>query len=413
MKMRTKIATLALLVLQAMVVDASAQVSDGVVKIGVMNDQSGPYADLAGPGSVIAAQMAVEDFGGTVLGKPIEVISANHLNKADVGVNIARQWFDTGKVDLVVDIVNSSVALGVQQLAREKNRVVIVTAVGTDDFTGKSCTPTSISWLYDSYALANSLVQSAVKSGLDSWYFITVDYAFGQSMQADATRAIANAGGKVLGSVRHPINTSDFSSYLLQAQASGAKVVAFANGGADLINSLKQAREFGLASRGQTIVTPLMFITDVKSLGLEAAQELRFVTAFYWDRNDETRQWSRRFFERHKAMPTMVQASVYSAVRHYLAAVRDAKTDEAQAVVARMRATPVNDFYVKNGQIRADGRLVHDMYLVEVKKPEESHGPWDLYKIIRTVPGAQAFRPAEESGCPLVKKSYAPEEELQ
>jgi branched-chain amino acid transport system substrate-binding protein len=404
MKMKTTIATFAFMALQAVAFDASAQVSDGVVKIGVLNDQSGPYADLAGPGSVIAAQMAVEDFGGKVLGKPIEVTSANHLNKADVGVNIARQWFDTGKVDLIVDIVNSSVALGVQQLAREKNRVVIGTAVGTGDFTGKSCTSTSISWLYDSYALANSLVQSAVKSGLDTWYFITVDYAFGQSMQADATLAIQKAGGKVLGSVRHPINTSDFSSYLLQAQASGAKVVAFANGGADLINSLKQAREFGLASRGQTIVTPVMFITDVKSLGLQAAQGLRFATAFYWDRNDETRQWSKRFFERHKAMPTMVQASVYSAVRHYLQAVKDAGTDEAQAVAARMRATPVNDFYVKNGQIRADGRLVHDMYLVEVKKPEESHGPWDLYKIIRTVPGAEVFRPLEKSGCPLVKK---------
>jgi branched-chain amino acid transport system substrate-binding protein len=384
---------------------ASAQVSDDVVKIGVLNDQSGPYADLSGPGSVIAARMAVEDFGGTVLGKPIEVVSANHLNKADVGANIAREWFDTGKVDVVVDISNSAVGLAVQQIAREKNRVVIAAAVGTSDFTGKSCSATSISWLYDSYALSNSLVKSVVESGLKSWFFITVDYAFGQSMQADATSALLSSGGKVVGSVRHPINTSDFSSYLLQAQSSGAKVVLFANGGADLINGLKQAGEFGLARRGQTLVTPLMFLTDVKTVGLDAAQGLRFVTAFYWDRNDEARQWSKRFFERHKAMPTMVQAGIYSAVHHYLEAIKAAQTDEAQAVVAKMRATPVNDFYAKNGQIRADGRLVHDMYLVEVKKPSESHAPWDFYKIVRTIPGAQAFRPVEESGCPLVKKS--------
>jgi branched-chain amino acid transport system substrate-binding protein len=404
MKLTITISAITAIFLHALAFNASAQVSDGVVKIGVINDQSGPYADLAGPGSVVAARMAIEDFGGTVLGRPIEVVSANHLNKADVGANIIREWFDTGKVDLALDIVNSSVALAIQHQAKEKNRVVIATAVGSTDFTGKSCVPTSISWLYDSYALANSLVKSAVQGGLDSWFFITVDYAFGLSMQADATRAVESAGGKVVGSVKHPLNTSDFSSYLLQAQASGAKVILFANGGADLINGLKQAGEFGLAKRGQTIVTPLMFLTDVKSLGLEVAQGLRFVTAFYWDRNEETRQWSRRFFDRHKAMPTMVHASIYSSVRHYLEAIKAAKTDEAQAVVAKMRAMPVNDFYVKNGQIREDGRLVHDMYLVEVKKPNESKTPWDFYKVIRTVPGTEAFRSAQESGCPLVKK---------
>jgi len=405
MKLTITISAITAIFLHAIAFNVSAQVSDGVVKIGVINDQSGPYADLAGPGSVVAARMAIEDFGGTVLGRPIEVVSANHLNKADVGANIIREWFDTGKVDLALDIVNSSVALAIQHQAKEKNRVVIATAVGSTDFTGKSCVPTSISWLYDSYALANSLVKSAVQGGLDSWFFITVDYAFGLSMQADATRAVESAGGKVVGSVKHPLNTSDFSSYLLQAQASGAKVILFANGGADLINGLKQAGEFGLAKRGQTIVTPLMFLTDVKSLGLEVAQGLRFVTAFYWDRNEETRQWSRRFFDRHKAMPTMVHASIYSSVRHYLEAIKAAKTDEAQAVVAKMRAMPVNDFYVKNGQIREDGRLVHDMYLVEVKKPNESKTPWDFYKVIRTVPGTEAFRSAQESGCPLVKKS--------
>lgn len=392
------------LLLQALAFGAFAQVSDDVVKIGVLNDASGPYADLSGPGSVLAVRMAVEDFGGTVNGRPIEVVSANHQNKADLGANIAREWFDTGKVDIIVDLSNSAVALAVQQLGREKNRIAIAAAVGTTDFTGKACAPTTMSWLYDSHALANSLVKAAVQGGLNTWYFITVDYAFGVSMQADASRAVTAAGGKVLGNVRHPLNTSDFSSYLLQAQASGAKAVLFANGGADLINGLKQAREFGLASRGQTPVTSVMFITDVHSLGLEAAQGLRFVTGFYWDRNEETRQWARRFFARHKAMPTMVQASMYSAVLHYLLAVREAKTDEAQAVVAKMRATPVNDFYVKGGQVRADGRLVHDMYLAEVKKPQESKTPYDYYRIVRTIPGAEAFRPVEDSGCPLARR---------
>jgi branched-chain amino acid transport system substrate-binding protein len=392
------------LMVQAIAPAATAQVSDNVVRIGVINDATGPYADLAGPGSILAVRMAVEDFGRTVNGQPIEVISANHQNKTDIGAGIAREWFDTGKVDIIVDITNSSVALAVQQLAREKNRIVIVAAVGTVDFTGKSCAPTTMSWLYDSSALAKSSLGAAVKGGLDTWYFIAVDYAFGHSMQADATRVVAAAGGKVLGSVRHPLNTSDFSSYLLQAQASGAKAVLFANGGSDLIGGLKQAKEFGLAARGQKLVTPLMFLTDVHSLGLETAQGLRFATAFYWDRNDETRQWAQRFFARHKAMPTMVQASMYSAVRHYLAAVRDAKTDEAQAVVAKMRATPVNDFYVKGGQIRADGRLVHDMYLAEVKKPQESKSPYDYYTIVRTIPGIEAFSPAEEGGCPLAQK---------
>lgn len=392
------------LMLQAIAPAATAQVSDNVVKIGVINDAAGPYADISGPGSVLAVRMAVEDFGGTVNGRPIEVVSANHQNKTDIGAGIAREWFDTGKVDIIVDISNSAVALAVQQLAREKNRIAIAAAVGTVDFTGKSCAPTTMSWLYDSSALASSSLGAAVKGGLDTWYFIAVDYAFGHSMQADATRVVAAAGGKVLGSVRHPLNTSDFSSYLLQAQASGAKAVLFANGGSDLINGLKQAKEFGLAARGQKLVTPLMFLTDVHSLGLETAQGLRFATGFYWDRNDETRQWAQRFFARHKAMPTMVHASMYSAVRHYLAAVRDAKTDEAQAVVAKMRATPVNDFYVKGGQVRADGRLVHDMYLVEVKKPQESKAPYDYYTIVRTIPGAEAFRPAEEGGCPLAQK---------
>jgi branched-chain amino acid transport system substrate-binding protein len=383
---------------------AVAQISDGVVKIGVLNDQSGLYADLGGPGSVIAAQMAVEDFGGTVLGKPIEIVSADHQNKADIGASIARQWFDADKVDMAIDFDNSAVALAVEQLAKERNRIAIATAVGTTDFTGKACSPTGISWTYDSYALTTSLARAVMKKGLDTWFFLTVDYAFGHSLEADTTRAVLASGGKVVGSVRHPLNTADFSSYLLQAKASGAKVVALANGGGDMINATKQANEFGLPQGGQTVVSLLIFITDVHSLGLKAAQGLTFVTAFYWDRDDETRAWSQRFFARHQAMPTMPQASVYSAIQHYLKAIAAAGTDETTAVMKKMRELPVNDFYARNGHIRIDGRLMHDMYLAQVKSPAESKGPWDYYKILGTVPAEQAFRSLEEGGCPLVKK---------
>jgi len=383
---------------------ASAQVSDDVVRIGVLNDQSGLYADLGGPGSVVAARMAAEDAGGQVLGKPVEIVFADHQNKADLGATIARQWFDEGKVDLAIDFDNSSVALAVEQLAKEKNRIAIATAVGTTDFTGKACSPTGISWTYDSYALTTSLARSAVQRGLDTWYFITVDYTFGHSLEADASAAVKAAGGRVLGSVRHPLGTADFSSYLLQAKASGAKVVALANGGGDMINATKQATEFGLQQGGQTLVSLLAFITDIHGLGIRATQGLTFVTAFYWDRTEESRAWSKRFFERHGKMPTMAQASVYSAIRHYLRAIAAARTDEAKAVMAKMRDLPVDDFYVKNGRIREDGRLLHDMYLVQVKKPEESRRPWDYYDVLQTIPAEQAFRSAEEGGCPLVKR---------
>lgn len=380
---------------------AHAQISDDVVKIGVLNDQSGLYADLGGPGSVVAAKMAVEDFGGTVLGKPIEIVSGDHQNKADVGVAIAREWFDVGKVDMAVGFDHSAVALGVSQLAAEKNRIVIGGAIGSTAFTGKSCTPTEASWIYDSYALTTSLAKAVVAEGRDSWFFLTVDYTFGHSLEADATAAVKSAGGKVLGSVRHPLNTADFSSYLLQAQGSGAKVVAFANGGGDMVNATKQANEFGL-TKNQTIVSLLVFISDVHSMQLQAAQGLKFVTAFYWDRDEETRAWSKRFFERFGRMPTMPQAAVYSAIHHYLGAITAAGTDEAKAVMAKMRERPVNDFYVKNGHLREDGRLVHDMYLAQVKTPQESKGPWDYYKILATIPGDQAFRSLAEGGCPLV-----------
>jgi len=382
---------------------ARAQISDDVVRIGVLNDQSGLYADLGGPGSVVAARMAVEDFGGTVLGKPVEIVYADHQNKSDVGAAIAREWFEVGKVDMAIGFDHSAVALAVEQLAAEKNRIAIAGAVGSTAFTGKSCTPTEASWIYDSYALTTSLAKAIVAEGRDAWFFITVDYAFGHSLEADATAAVKAAGGKVLGSVRHPLNTADFSSYLLQAQASGAKVVAFANGGGDMVNATKQANEFGL-TKNQTIVSLLVFISDVHSMALQAAQGLKFVTAFYWDRNEETRAWSKRFFERHGRMPTMSQAAVYSAIRHYLGAIAAAGTDEAKAVMAKMRERPVNDFYVKNGRLRDDGRLVHDMYFAQVKTPSESKGPWDYYKILATIPGDQAFRPLAEGGCPLVAR---------
>ena len=380
---------------------ARAQISDDVVRIGVLNDQSGLYADLGGPGAVVAARMAVEDAGGTVLGKPVEIVFADHQNKSDIGAAIARQWFEIGKVDMAIGFDNSAVALAVEQLAAEKNRIAIAGAVGSTAFTGKACTPNEASWVYDSYALTTSLAKSIVAEGRDTWFFITVDYTFGHSLEADATSAVLAAGGKVLGSVRHPLNTADFSSYLLQAQGSGAKVVAFANGGGDMVNATKQANEFGL-TKNQTLVSLLVFISDIHSMELKAAQGLKFVTAFYWDRDEETRAWSKRFFARQGRMPTMPQAGVYSAIRHYLGAIAAAGTDEARAVMAKMRERPVNDFYVRNGHLREDGRLVHDMYFAQVKTPSESTGPWDYYKILGTIPGDQAFRSLADSGCPLV-----------
>jgi branched-chain amino acid transport system substrate-binding protein len=345
--------------------------------------------------------MAVEDAGNSVLGTPVDVIFADHQNKADIGAAIARQWFDAERVDLAIGFDNSAVALAVEQLAAQRNRLAIAGAVGSTAFTGKSCTPTEASWIYDSYALTTSLARSVVAEGRDSWFFLTVDYAFGHSLEADATSAVRAAGGQVLGGVRHPLNTSDFSSYLLQAQASGAKVVALANGGGDMINATKQANEFGLTRGGQSIVSLLVFITDIHSIGLKNAQGLKFVTGFYWDRDADTRAWSKRFFARHGAMPTQAQAAVYSAVRHYLGAVAGAGTDEAKAVMAKMRETPVNDFFAKNGRLREDGHLLHDMYFAQVKTPEESKEPWDYYKILGAIPADRAFRSLADSGCPL------------
>jgi branched-chain amino acid transport system substrate-binding protein len=383
---------------------AGAQMSDNVVKIGILNDQSGIYADLAGPGSVEAARMAVEDFGGKVNGVPIEIVFADHQNKPDVGSAIVNRWIDVEQVDAVMDVPTSSVALAVQEITKNKNRVHVVSTGASSDLTGKACSPTGIHWTYDTYSLANGTGRAVVQQGGDTWFFLTADYAFGHALERDTAAVVKSSGGKVVGQVRHPFPNQDFSSFLLQAQASKAKIIGLANAGGDTINSIKQAREFGIVQGGQKLAGLLIFLTDVHSLGLEVAQGLLFTDGFYWDLNDDTRKFSKRFFERRKAMPTMAQAGVYSAVAHYLKAVRDAKSDEAKSVVAKMKATPVNDFFAKNGKIREDGRMVHDMYLVEVKSPKESKAPWDYLKVLRTIPGDQAFRPLNESECPLVKK---------
>lgn len=383
---------------------AFAQTPNEAVTIGVLNDQSGPYADLGGQGSVEAARIAAEEFGGKVAGKTVKIVFADHQNKPDIGAAIARKWFDTEGVDMVVDFPNSGVALAVQEIARTKKKIAIYSTAAATELSGKACSPTGFQWTYDNYSNAVGLARALIKQGLDSWYFVTVDYAFGASLEAEATKAVKSLGGKVLGSVRHPLNTADFSSYLLQAQSSGAKVVVLANAGADTINGVKQAAEFGIVQRGQTLVAPVVFITDIHSLGLPIAQGLTFVTGFYWDRDDESRAFAKTFFERRHTMPTMAQAGVYSGVRHYLRAIEAAKTSDADTVAAKMREMPVNDGFAKNGVVRADGRMVHDMYLVQVKKPEEPKAPWDYYKVLATIPGAEAFKPLAESECALVKK---------
>jgi len=382
---------------------AMAQVSNDTVKIGVLTDMTGNLSALSGKGSLVAAQMAVEDFGGKVLGKPIEVLSADHQNKADIGSQIANKWIDVDNVDMIVDAPNSSVALAVQAIAKQKNRVFIASAGGTAELTGKSCSPTGMQWTWDTYAAAVSTARAIVEEGGKSWFFLTADYAFGKAMEADVSRVVQKSGGTIAGQVRHPTNTSDFSSFLLQAQASKADVIALANGGSDTSNSLKQAQEFGLTKTAK-IAALAIFITDVHAVGPQQAQGLLLTTGFYWDRTDATRAWSQKFFQRHGAMPTMSQAGVYSAVMHYLKAIDAAKTDGAMPVVAKMKATKVNDMFAENGVVREDGRMVHDMYLVQVKAPADVKKPWDYYKVLRTVKGDDAFRPLAESECPLVKK---------
>jgi branched-chain amino acid transport system substrate-binding protein len=387
------------------VTPASAEISNGVVKIGVLTDMSGPYADNVGAGAVLAAKMAVEDYGGKVAGVPVEVISADHQNKADVGSAIARRWYDTEGVDTITEVVSSAVALAVQQISRDKNKVMIATGPGTPELTGKSCSPNGVHWAYDNYALANVATSPLVQKGLKTWYFLTADYSFGHALEAEATKVVLANGGQVLGAARHPLNSSDFSSYLLQAQASKAQVVGLANAGADMTNALKQANEFGL-TRGQNIAALLVNLPDIHALGLKSARGLIFADSFYWDFNDKTRAFSKRFMERFNGKaPGSLQAAVYGAVMHYLKAVEATKSDEGTVVAAQMRKMPIEDFYTTNGKIREDGRVLRDMYLLQVKDPEDSKYPWDYLKVIATVPGDKAFRSLKDGNCPLVSQA--------
>jgi len=375
-------------------------------RIGAMVDMSGTYSALGGQGMVNALKMASEDFGGKVLGRPIEILSANYQNKVDIASARAREWYDQDDVKMIIESSDSGSALAMQKIARDKKRMIIFAGSASSALTNAECSPYGVHYVYDTYALAHGTGAAVTKAGGDSWFFITADYAFGHALEKDTAAVVQENGGKVLGSVRSPLNTPDFSSYLLQAQASKAKVIGLANAGSDTQNAVRQAAEFGIVQAGQKLATLLVFITDIKGLGLQAAQGLTFTNGFYWDRNDDTRAFAKRFGERNSgAMPSMVQAGAYSATMHYLKAVAAAGTDDADAVSAKMKETEINDFFATKGKIRADGRMVHDMLLVEAKKPSESKGPWDLMKIISVIPGDQAFRPLSESVCPLVKKA--------
>ena len=379
----------------------AAQAETGTIKLGVLTDLSGPYADGTGQGSVEAASMAVEDAGGEALGKPIEILSADHQNKADVGSAIARRWYEAEGVDAIIDVPNTAVALAVQELTRQNDKVFLMSGPASTVLTGKSCSPNGIMWTYDTYALAHGTGQAVVREGGDSWFFLAADYSFGQSVVKDTSEVVKANGGKVLGDVRHPLGTADFSSFLLQAQGSGAKVVALANAGADTINAIKQAHEFGLT---QKLAGMLIFVTDVHALGLETAKGLLLTDAWYWDMDEPSRAFARRWSQRMGGkMPTYIQAGVYSAVRHYLKAMQAAKTEDAKTVIAKMKSMPIDDFFAHNGKIREDGRMVHDLYLIQVKSPAESKGPWDYYKVLRTIPGDEAFLPLSASECPLVR----------
>ena len=383
-------------------VAANAQLSSDTVKIGVLTDLAGVTADITGKGSVLAAEMAVREIGGTILGKPVQVISADHQHKVDVGLTIARQWIDVEGVDAIVDVPNSGVALAIQGLARDKKRIVLYSGAGTTALTNEQCSPYGFHWTYDTYAVSHGTASAVVKAGGNSWFILASDYAFGHQLQADATSVIEAAGGKVVGAVRHPLNTSDFSSFLLRAQSSGAKVVGLANAGNDTINAMKQAGEFGLTQAGQSLAALIFFLQDVHGLSLNAAQGTYLTTASYWDMNEATRAWSKEFMAKTGMMPSMIHAGVYGATRHYLKAVARAGTDDADKVAAAMREIPVEDIFSENAKIRADGRVTRTMYLARVKKPADSKYPGDFYKTISTIPATEAFRPLKDSGCPLV-----------
>ncbi len=381
----------------------AAQGADDIIRIGILNDQSGLYADFGGKSSVDAARMAVEDFGGKVLGKSIEIVSADHLNKPDMASAIARRWFDVDGVGAVADLTNSAVALAVQQIAKDQAKITLAVGPATTRLTNENCSPTGFHWAFDTYSQAVGTARAVVALGGKSWYILAADYAFGHQMAADLARVVKASGGTVVGETRHPTNASDFASFLLSAQASKAQVIGLANAGADTVNSIKQAGEFGLAAGGQKLVGLVVVITDVHALGLRTANGLVFTTAFYWDLDDATRAWSRRFFERNQRVPGMVQAGTYSAVLHYLKAIKAARSADGNAVAAKMRELPVDDFFAK-GQVREDGRMMHAMYLVEVKTPNESKRPWDYYKVLRQIPAEDVAHPLAESKCPLVKR---------
>jgi branched-chain amino acid transport system substrate-binding protein len=383
---------------------AQAQISDGVIKIGVMNDMSGLYADIGGPGSVLAARMAVEDYGAAAKGLKVEVVSADHQNKPDVGSTVARTWYDVEKVDAIFDVPTSSVALAINQITREKGKAFINTGAATSDLSGKACSPNTVHWLYDTWMLANGTGSAIVKTGGDTWFFLTADYAFGHALERDTEAVVLKNGGKVLGKVRTPFPGSDFSSFLLQAQSSKAKIIGLANAGGDTINSIKQAAEFGIVKGGQNLAGLLVFLPDIHGLGLNTAQGLVFTETFYWDLNDQTRAWSKRFAERHGGKyPSADHAGVYAAVLHYLKAVEAGKTDDGTKTIAKMKELPTDDPLFGKGTIRPDGRKIHPAYLFEVKKPSESKGPYDYYKVRATIPADQAFRPLKDGECPLVK----------
>ncbi|MFG1426735.1 ABC transporter substrate-binding protein [Roseixanthobacter glucoisosaccharinicivorans] len=382
----------------------AAQAADGPVRIGVLNDQSGLYSEFGGVGSVEAAKMAVEDFGGKVLGRPIEILSADHQNKTDVGAATARKWFDEENVLAIADLTNSAVALAVQGMAKERGRITLASGPATTRLTNEDCSPTGFHWPWDTYSQAVGTARAVLQDGGKSWYLVVVDYAFGHQMSADISKTVTAGGGTVLGQVRYPTGAADFSSFLLQAQGSKAQIIGLANGGMDTINSIKQAAEFGITDGGQRLVGLAIMISDVNALGLKAAKGLIATTAYYWDRNDASRAFGARYMKKTGRMPDMIQAGVYSSVLHYLKAMQAANSDDGKVVAEKMREMPVNDFFVTNGKVRADGRMEHDMYLIQVKDPSESKYPWDYYKILRTIPAAEATMPLSESKCPLVKK---------
>ncbi|MBM3548148.1 MAG: ABC transporter substrate-binding protein [Alphaproteobacteria bacterium] len=402
MKLKTALTALAL---AGMIGTAHAQLSGGVLKIGVLNDQSGLYADVTGQGSVVAARMAVEDFKAEAKGIKVEIVFADHQNKPDVGSALVRQWFDRDGVDVVADVPTSSVALAVNEIVKEKNKVFLVSGAASAALTGNACSPNTVHWTYDNWALANGTAKAIVAAGGDSWYFLTADYAFGHDLEAQVGAVVKAANGRVVGAVRHPLSTPDFSSFLLQAQASKAKVIGLANAGGDTINSIKQAGEFGISKGGQKLAGLLIFVTDIHALGLQTAQGLQFTESFYWDRNDASRDFAKRLAPQVKGnQPTMIHAGVYASVLHMLKAVEQIKTDDGAKVVAKMKELPTDDPLFGKGVIREDGRKIHDMFLFEAKAPAESKGPWDYYKTVRTIPAAEAFRPLAEGGCSLVKK---------